>query len=207
VIPINSNIVWHNGKVEYEERCENLKQKGLVLWFTGLSGSGKSTIAVEVEKQLYEKGYATYLLDGDNIRHGLNSNLGFSDEDREENLRRIREVAALFKDAGLITLVSFISPFRKSREETRKLIGEENFIEIYIKADIETCSKRDPKGLYEKALKGEIPEFTGISSPYEEPENPEILVDTRVLSIDESVAEIVEKINEIQNDSGYRAGR
>lgn len=207
MIPINSNIVWHKGKVEYEERCENLKQKGLVLWFTGLSGSGKSTIAVEVEKQLYEKGYATYLLDGDNIRHGLNSNLGFSDEDREENLRRIREVAALFKDAGLITLVSFISPFRKSREDARQLIGEENFIEIYIKADIETCSKRDPKGLYEKALKGEIPEFTGISSPYEEPENPEILVDTRVLSIDESVARIVERIIEIQNNSGYRAGR
>lgn len=207
MIPINSNIVWHKGKVEYEERCENLKQKGLVLWFTGLSGSGKSTIAVEVEKQLYEQGYATYLLDGDNVRHGLNSNLGFSDEDREENLRRIREVAALFKDAGLITLVSFISPFRKSREEARKLIGEENFIEIYIKADIETCSKRDPKGLYEKALKGEIPEFTGISSPYEEPENPEILVDTRVLSIDESVAGIVEKIIEIQNKSGYRARR
>ena len=207
MIPINSNIVWHKGKVEYEERCENLKQKGLVLWFTGLSGSGKSTIAVEVEKQLYEKGYATYLLDGDNIRHGLNSNLGFSDEDREENLRRIREVAALFKDAGLITLVSFISPFRKSREDARQLIGEENFIEIYIKADIETCSKRDPKGLYEKALKGEIPEFTGISYSYEEPENPEILVDTRVLSIDESVARIVERIIEIQNNSGYRAGR
>ncbi|WP_250858253.1 adenylyl-sulfate kinase [Oceanirhabdus seepicola] len=187
----NLNIFWHNGKVEYKDRCKHLKQKGMVLWFTGLSGSGKSTIAVQVEKELYKKGFVTYLLDGDNVRYGLNSNLGFSNEDREENIRRIAEVSALFKDAGLITLVSFISPFRKSREFAKQKIGSITFVEIYVKADVETCAKRDPKGLYKKVKKGVIKNFTGISSPYEEPENPDILLDTRELSVEEAANKVI----------------
>ncbi len=190
----NQNIVWHNVKVEYKDRCKNLKQRGIVLWFTGLSGSGKSTIAVEVEKRLYEKGFATYLLDGDNVRHGLNSNLGFSNEDRKENIRRIAEVSALFKDAGLITLVSFISPFKKSREFAKEKVGSKAFVEIYVKADIETCAKRDPKDLYKKAINGVIKNFTGISSPYEEPKNPDIILDTRVLSVEKAVQKVIDFI-------------
>lgn len=185
------NIVWHSGKVTYEDRCNNLGQKGLVVWFTGLSGSGKSTIAVEVEKELVKMGKVVYRLDGDNVRHGLNSDLGFSEEDRNENIRRIAEVATLFKDAGVITLVSFISPFRSMRDFARKKAGNDSFIEVYVKADIETCSKRDPKGLYEKALKGEIDKFTGISSPYEEPESATIVIDTRNTTLEKSVKQVL----------------
>lgn len=170
----NENIVWHNNKVSWEDRCEVLKQKGVVVWFTGLSGSGKSTVAVELEKMLNEAGKAVYLLDGDNIRCGINSDLGFSDEDRNENIRRISEIAALFQDAGLITLVSFISPFRKMRQFARERAGEGNFIEVYVNTDFETCMKRDPKGLYKKQIKN----FTGKDSTYEEPRNPEIVLDT-----------------------------
>lgn len=170
----NENIVWHNNKVTAEDRRRVLGQKGLVVWFTGLSGSGKSTIAVEVEKMLNEAGRTAYLLDGDNIRHGINSDLGFSDVDRNENIRRISEIAALFRDAGVITLVSFISPFRKMREFARERAGEGNFIEVYVSTDFETCKKRDPKGLYQKNIQN----FTGKDSQYEEPENPEIVLDT-----------------------------
>lgn len=170
----NENIVWHNNKVSWEDRCEVLNQKGVVVWFTGLSGSGKSTVAVELEKMLNEAGKAVYLLDGDNIRCGINSDLGFSDEDRNENIRRISEIAALFQDAGLITLVSFISPFRKMRQFARERAGEGNFIEVYVNTDFETCMKRDPKGLYKKQIKN----FTGKDSSYEEPLNPEIVLDT-----------------------------
>ena len=170
----NENIVWHPNKVSLEDRCRVLGQKGLVVWFTGLSGSGKSTIAVELEKMLNEAGRAVYLLDGDNIRCGINSDLGFSDEDRNENIRRISEIAALFRDAGIITLVSFISPFRKMREFAREKAGEGNFIEVYVSTDFETCRKRDPKGLYQKDIKN----FTGKDSSYEEPLNPEIVLDT-----------------------------
>ncbi|MTI65583.1 MAG: adenylyl-sulfate kinase [Firmicutes bacterium] len=191
----SKNIVWHEGKITYSDRCQNLGQEGLVIWFTGLSGSGKSTIAVEVEKELIKKGKAVYRLDGDNVRHGLNSDLGFSKEDRNENIRRIVEVAALFKDAGLITLASFISPYKKMRNFAREKVGKENFIEVYVKADVETCSKRDPKGLYEKAKKGEIKDFTGISSPYEEPENPDVIIDSDKLSIKESTNKILEVID------------
>lgn len=202
VIFINKDIVWQDVKIKYEDRSRNLKQKGLVVWFTGLSGSGKSTIAVEVEKILFEKGFATYLLDGDNVRHGLNSNLGFSNEDREENLRRISEVAALFRDAALITLVSFISPFQASRQLAREKVGSENFIEVYVKADVETCAKRDPKGIYEKAKKGLIKEFTGISSPYEEPEEPDVLLDSAELTIEECVQKVLKAIlNKQPNES------
>lgn len=181
------NIKWHSGKIDKAAREELLGQQGMVLWFTGLSASGKSTIAVEVEKELYRQGKASYRLDGDNLRFGLNKDLGFSAEDREENIRRIGEVAALFADAGLITLASFISPYKAGREAARQAAGAENFKEIYVKADVETCAERDPKGLYEKAKNGEIENFTGISAPYEEPENPDLVVDTNSLSLEQSV--------------------
>ncbi|WP_246637530.1 adenylyl-sulfate kinase [Crassaminicella profunda] len=193
------NILWQDVKVTYDHRCKNLKQRGVVIWFTGLSASGKSTIAIEVEKKLYERGFSTYLLDGDNVRHGLSSDLAFSIKDREENLRRITEVSALFKDAGLITLVSFISPFEKARQSAKEKIGDKNFIEVYVKADIETCSMRDPKGLYEKAKKGLIKDFTGISSPYEEPKNPDVLIDTTVLSVEQCTQKILDIILYKQN--------
>ena len=186
------NIKWHSGEIDKAAREELLGQQGIVLWFTGLSASGKSTIAVEVEKELYRQGKASYRLDGDNLRFGLNKDLGFSAEDREENIRRIGEVAALFADAGLITLASFISPYKAGRDAARQAVGAENFKEIYVKADVETCAERDPKGLYEKAKNGEIENFTGISAPYEEPENPELVVDTEKLSLEESVELVLE---------------
>lgn len=188
----NSNLKWHKGKVTYNGRCRLLNQKGLIVWFTGLSGSGKSTIAVELEKELNAREKAVYRLDGDNIRHGLNSNLGFSEDDRNENIRRIAETAALFKDAGLITLVSFISPYKKMREFAREKIGKDNFIEVYVKASPETCAKRDPKGLYKRAAQGEIDNFTGVSSPYEEPKAPDLIIDTTQLTLKESVKKILE---------------
>lgn len=188
----NENIVWQNNKVSYEERCKILGQKGLVVWFTGLSGSGKSTIAVEVEKMLAEAGKAVYLLDGDNIRTGINSDLGFADEDRNENIRRISEIAALFRDAGIITLVSFISPFREMRAFARERAGEGNFIEVYVSTSLETCQKRDPKGLYKK----QIGNFTGISSPYEPPEHAEIVLDTENYSAIECAKQVVDYIRE-----------
>lgn len=186
----NENIVWHNNKVTYEDRCRQLKQKGMVVWFTGLSGSGKSTIAVELEKMLYESGKAVYLLDGDNIRCGINSDLGFSDEDRNENIRRISEIAALFADAGLITLVSFISPFRKMRRFARERAGEDRFVEVYVSTDIETCMERDPKGLYKK----QIQNFTGKDSSYEVPENPEIILDTKDATPEECARQVFDFI-------------
>lgn len=169
------NIVWQQTKVDYEDRCRVLEQKGLVVWFTGLSGSGKSTIAVEVEKMLNEAGMATYLLDGDNIRHGINQDLGFTKEDRDENIRRISEIAALFQDAGMITLVSFISPFKEMREFARSKVRDNAFIEVYVSTDLKTCMERDVKGLYHKNIKN----FTGIDSSYEVPEHPEIILDTK----------------------------
>lgn len=181
----NSNITWENGKVEYKERCNILGQKGLVIWFTGLSGAGKSTIAIEVEKRLIEKRIAVYRLDGDNIRHGLNSDLSFSEEDRNENVRRLSEVAALMKDAGLVTLVSAISPYIKMRDFARTRVDKNSFIEVYVKADLDQCIIRDPKGLYKKALSGEIKEFTGITSSYEEPLEPEMTLDTIVMPIEQ----------------------
>jgi len=188
------NIIWHNGKVNPEQRRELQGQKGLVVWLTGLSGSGKSTIAVEVEKRLLEEGYWVYRLDGDNVRHGLNSDLGFSDADRDENIRRIAEVSALFADAGMITLVSFISPFRQMRKFAREKAGPGRFAEVYVLADLETCAGRDPKGLYEKAKRGEISDFTGISSPYEEPEAPELVLDTTRMTVDESAERLLDYI-------------
>ncbi len=183
----DKNIVWHKGKLTAEDRAKIMGQNAKVLWFTGLSGSGKSTIAVEVEKRLCQAGKKAYRLDGDNVRHGLSADLGFEQADRNENIRRVTELAALFKDSGMITLVSFISPFEKTRAKAREIIGTADFIEIYVNASIETCAKRDPKGLYKKAQEGLIENFTGISSPYEEPKNAEITLDTNTQSIEESV--------------------
>jgi adenylyl-sulfate kinase len=187
------NLVWHNGKVEYEDRCRVINQKGLVIWFTGISGSGKSTIAVELEKELTQIGKLVYRLDGDNVRQGLCSDLGFSEEDRIENIRRITEVSQLFKDAGIITLVSFISPLKSMRKSAKDKIGED-FIEVYVKASIQICIKRDTKGMYKKAIAGEIKNFTGISATYENPEEPDVVIDTENLTIDQSVKVILNHI-------------
>lgn len=187
-----TNVVWHDNLVKREDRENLLKQKGVLLWFTGLSASGKSTVANEVAFRLYKDGKLTYVLDGDNIRHGLNKNLGFSPEDREENIRRISEVGNLFADCGVITTTAFISPYRKDRDFARSLLGEGRFIEIFVDASVETCEKRDPKGLYKKARSGEIPQFTGISAPYEEPLNPEITLDANTLSIEEEVEQVID---------------
>jgi adenylylsulfate kinase len=171
---------------KYESRCEITRQKGLVIWFTGLSGSGKSTLAYKLEKKLLQMHKLAYVLDGDIIRTGLNSDLGFSNKDRSENIRRVAELSAILKDASIITIVAFISPFIHMREYARILVGKYNFIEVYIKASLETCILRDPKGLYNKVLNNEIPDFTGITSPNDEPINPALLIDTDKLSIKES---------------------
>ncbi len=185
------NIVQQDYKINRKDREKNLQQKPVLLWFTGLSGSGKSTLADRVEQELHAKGYKTYLLDGDNIRHGLNSNIDFSDEGRKENIRRIGEVAKLFVDAGIIVLTAFISPFREDRDRVRQLIPAGEFIEIHVDCPLEICEQRDVKGLYAKARKGEIPHFTGISSPFEIPLNAEITVHTDRASTEECVNKIV----------------
>ena len=192
---IQNNITWHQMKIDKAKRETNLGQKGLLIWITGLSGSGKSTIGSALESSLYNLGKATYLLDGDNLRHGINSDLGFSDIDRIENIRRIGEISKLFVDAGLITIATFVSPFKKDRNFVRSLLGD-YFIEVYIDCDLDTCIKRDPKGLYEKALSGEIPQFTGISSPYEKPDKPELVINTIDDSIEESINKIITFIKE-----------
>jgi len=191
-----TNVTWHEHKVSKEDRETLLKQKGVVLWFTGLSGSGKSTIANEVAYQLHTRGHFSYVLDGDNIRHGLNKDLGFSPEDRNENIRRISEVAHLFADAGVIAITAFISPYRELRNFCRGLLDKGRFFEVYCKASLDTCEQRDPKGLYKKARKGEIKQFTGIDAPYEEPENPEILLDTDELSIEQSAEKVIQILKE-----------
>lgn len=184
-----TNIVWHDAAVSSHERCQRLGNKPCVLWYTGLSGSGKSTIANAVDRLLHDAGRASYLLDGDNIRHGLNQDLGFGDADRVENIRRISEVSRLFNDAGLIVSTAFISPFIADRQAARELIGAD-FIEVYVDTPLAECEKRDPKGLYKKARLGEIPNFTGIDSPYEAPQSPELHLKTQGMSI-EAIAEQV----------------
>ncbi|MBN2446418.1 MAG: adenylyl-sulfate kinase [Phycisphaerae bacterium] len=188
-----TNITWHEGHVDRKDRNALLKQQGLTMWFTGLSASGKSTIAFTLEHALVEHGHLSYVLDGDNIRHGLNKNLGFSPEDRNENIRRIGEVAKLFADAGAITLTSFISPYRADRDQARKIHADAGlrFVEVFVKASVELCEERDPKGLYKKARAGEIPEFTGISAPYEEPLKAEFVIDSGKLSPQEAAAELI----------------
>lgn len=187
------NIFSQDGKVSYEDRCAVLGQKGLVVWFTGLSGSGKTTIACEVEKRLNDIGRAVYLLDGDRLRNGINSDLGFSEDDRDENIRRVAEIAAMFREAGLIVLCAFISPFTAMREFARTKAGAGNFLEVYVQADIETCAQRDPKGLYKKG----VAEFTGVTSPYEVPENPGLVVDTTVMTVEECTLTVFKKIMEM----------
>lgn len=182
-----TNITWHDSKVTKAERQQRNAHKSAVLWFTGLSGSGKSTISVALEKALYDVHVQTYRLDGDNVRQGLNNNLGFSPEDRTENIRRIGEVGKLMVDAGLITLTAFISPYKEDREHARTMVNADEFIEIYTKCSLEKCEVRDPKGLYKKARNGEIKEFTGISAPYESPVNAEIVLDTESQSVEKSV--------------------
>ncbi|MEE9591575.1 MAG: adenylyl-sulfate kinase [Thermodesulfobacteriota bacterium] len=187
----STNIKWHHGKVTKDDRIQLLKQRGIILWLTGLSGAGKSTIAVELEHALLENGHHAYVLDGDNIRHGLNKNLGFSPEDRSENIHRIGEVAKLFCDANLITITAFISPYRQDRDNVRAIQRVGEFIEVFVKCPIDVCEARDTKGLYKKARTGEIKEFTGISAPYEEPINPEIILDTSKIALEECVKTIL----------------
>lgn len=189
----SGNITFQGGKVTCRERFDILGQRGLVVMLTGLSGSGKSTIAIEAEKYLANMGKAVYRLDGDNIRFGLNKDLGFSEKDRFENIRRIAEVCSLFQEAGLIVIAAFIAPMSSMRQYVRERAGN-NFIEVYIKASVEACAKRDPRGLYEKAIKGEIKNFTGVSAPYEEPENPELILDTEKYSINDCVKRLLEEI-------------
>jgi adenylylsulfate kinase len=189
-----TNITWHEGHVNREERGKLLKQQGCTLWFTGLSGSGKSTFAYTLEHALVQRGHLAYVLDGDNIRHGLNKNLGFSAADREENIRRIGEVAKLFADTGIITMTSFISPYRKDRDNVRALhdAGKLPFIEIHVNTPIDTCEKRDPKGLYKKARAGELKNFTGIDDPYEPPLKAELTIDATSVSPQDGAVMIVQ---------------
>ena len=192
----SDNITFHHGTVDRQDRERGLGQRGVTVWLTGLSGSGKSTVAVAAEGALVESGRHAYVLDGDNIRHGLNKNLGFSPEDRTENIRRIGEVSKLFTDAGMIVFTSFISPYRQDRDEVRALMADGDFVEVYVKASVEVCEERDPKGLYKKARAGEIPEFTGVSAPYEAPEKPELVLDTSDRTVEESVTELLRFLEE-----------
>lgn len=185
------NVIWHHARVARSDRERTHRHKSVILWFTGLSGSGKSTVAHAVEERLYQRGCHTFVFDGDNVRHGLCIDLGFSPQDRAENIRRIGEMTKLFLEAGVIVLTAFISPFRKDRQRVRSLVPKEDFIEIYCQCPLEVCERRDTKGLYRRARAGEVKEFTGISSPYETPENPELILDTSVLSLEQSVESVL----------------
>ncbi|MBP3951188.1 adenylyl-sulfate kinase [Bacillus suaedae] len=190
------NLVWHETTIKKEERQKRNGHRSCILWFTGLSGAGKSTLANALEHRLFEQGTKSYILDGDNVRLGLNKGLGFSDDDRKENIRRIGEVAKLFVDSGTVVCTAFISPFKEDRDRVRELVEEGEFIEVYVRCSLEACEQRDPKGLYKKARSGEIPAFTGISSPYEEPEAPEIVVDSDKQTVEESVETILAYLKE-----------
>lgn len=195
----SSNTVWHSATVTRERREKLNGHKSVILWFTGLSGSGKSTVAHSVEEQLHQLGCKTFVFDGDNVRHGLCNDLGFSDSDRKENLRRIGEMVKLFLEAGTISLTAFISPFKEDRDKIRSMVPAGNFIEIYCRCPISVCEERDVKGLYKKARAGEIPHFTGISSPYEEPETPEVIVDTDgSISIEDTVNKIIRTLEKLE---------
>lgn len=189
--PVSTDITWHRGKVSRQERVRMLGQDAATIWLTGLSGSGKSTLAFEMERRLLDLGHVAYVLDGDNVRHGLSRDLGFSPEHRAENIRRIAEVAKLFNDAGIILITAFISPYREDRDMARQVIGSSRFVETHLATDIAVCESRDPKGLYKKARAGELPGFTGISAPYEPPLSPEIRLDTGALSVEESIERLV----------------
>ena len=192
----SSNVVWHHATVNRQRREQQNGHKSIILWFTGLSGAGKSTLAHAVEEELHQRGCRTFVFDGDNVRHGLCGDLGFSLDDRKENIRRIGEMTKLFLEAGVISLTAFISPLREDRQRVRSLVPHGDFLEVYCRCGIETCETRDVKGLYKKARAGEIKDFTGISSPYEEPQNAEIVVDTDKESLEQCVAMIVEHLCE-----------
>jgi adenylylsulfate kinase len=183
----DKHVVWHQSIIKKEDRQKQHGHKSLMIWFTGLSGSGKSTIANALQQELYKRSVSVYLLDGDNLRHGINRHLSFTTEDRKENIRRTAEIGKLFVDAGIVVLAALISPFEEDRINARALFEPDEFIEVYVKCSLQECEKRDPKGLYKKARKGEIQQFTGIDQPYEEPQNPEVIIDTDVLTISESV--------------------
>jgi len=191
VIKRSSNVTWFDRRLTKDDYRKRNGHDSVVLWFTGLSGSGKSTLAHLVEERLFEKGWYTYILDGDNVRHGINGDLGFSEADRRENIRRIGEVSKLFTEAGVAVLAAFISPYRQDRDRVRALFEAREFIEIYLKCDLGTCEQRDPKGLYRRARAGELPDFTGIDSPYEEPPDPELVIDTGKMNIADSVKAIL----------------
>lgn len=188
------NIKWHQGRVSLEDRYLRNRHKSGIIWLTGLPASGKSTLAYELEHRLFHAGMQVYVLDGDNIRHGLNRDLGFSAEDRRENLRRIAEVAKLFVEAGVITIAAFVSPYEQDRQNVRVLFNEDSYIEVYVKCPLEVCEQRDPKGLYEKARRQEIADFTGVSAPYESPSNPNLVIETHKLSVEEGVNLILQEI-------------
>ncbi|HUW26065.1 MAG TPA: adenylyl-sulfate kinase [Gallionella sp.] len=190
--PTSTDVVWHHATVTRARREQQNGHKSAVLWFTGLSGAGKSTLAHAVEEELHQRGCHTFVLDGDNVRHGLCGDLGFSEQDRKENIRRVGEAAKLFIEAGVIVLTAFISPFREDRERVRKLIGAADFIEIYCHCPLEVCEERDVKGMYKKARQGLIKNFTGISSPYEEPTQPELSIDTGAEPLEECVGQVVQ---------------
>jgi adenylylsulfate kinase len=189
---LSTNLTWHQAAVSKEDRARQKRQKPCVIWFTGLSGAGKSTLANALERALFERGHHCYLLDGDNVRHGLNRDLGFSDADRVENIRRIAEVAKLLVDAGLIAMTAFISPFRADRQLARDLLPADEFIEVHVATSLAVCEQRDPKGLYRKARAGQIPNFTGIDSAYEAPVNPELVIDTGADELDGCVQNLLE---------------
>lgn len=195
---MTNKVFWHSGQVDRHDRQQANQHRSFVLWFTGLSGSGKSSLANALEKKLFDHHFKTIVLDGDNIRHGLCSDLGFSKEDRHENMRRIGEVSKLFIESGTIVLAAFISPYRADREQVRSRLPHGDFLEIYCKCDIETCEKRDPKGLYARARNGEINNFTGISAPYEEPIKPDIIIDTSKLTLEKEVDELISKMQELK---------
>jgi len=197
--PLSKNIFWTTGKVMPAQRTRRNGHSSCVVWLTGLSASGKSTIATELERELFNRGKQAYLLDGDNTRHGLCSDLGFSPHDRQENIRRVGEVAKLFADAGLICITAFISPYRSDRDHVRQIVPAGHFMEVYVNAPIEVCAKRDPKGLYAKAQAGEIKEFTGISAPYEPPLTPELELPTDRLSVADCVGAILDRLNRMAN--------
>lgn len=199
----DNNITWHNAHITKEDRSEQKRQKPCLIWFTGLSGSGKSTIANALEQALFKQGFHTYLLDGDNVRHGLNKGLGFTDEDRVENIRRIAEMAKLFVDAGLIVISAFISPFKEEREMARALFDEGEFIEVYMDTPINICEERDPKGLYKKARAGEIKNFTGIDSEYEIPTTPHLSINTGNSSVETGVKALINYL-QCNNKLGYQ---
>ena len=205
----SENVTWHDSAVTREAREERRGHRGAVLWFTGLSASGKSTLAVEVEKALFREGYFSYVLDGDNVRHGLNGDLGFTAEDRTENIRRIGEVAKLFAESGALCLTAFISPYRADRDRVRELMSRSSdFVEVHVSCPVEVCEERDPKGLYKKARAGEISNFTGIDAPYEAPDAPEIVIETNVYDVETCVGQVLDYLRNhgyISSESRLRA--